>query len=150
MMMPPMQKMAAPLALARALCPVATIAVIGNMHVQPSTLRDTPAVPPRPLLESPDVDALVSVRAQLAGLRAEPETMRHYVRLSRKNYAIDLGLYPLGSCTMKHNPRLNEKVARLPGFAIRVKKVGLLERLDGEFESRQRVHRVWVGVDLLW
>jgi glycine dehydrogenase subunit 2 len=52
----------------------------------------------------------------LAGL-SEPETMRHYVRLSRKNYAIDLGLYPLGSCTMKHNPRLNEKMARLPGFA---------------------------------
>ncbi|WP_300551991.1 aminomethyl-transferring glycine dehydrogenase subunit GcvPB [Maricaulis sp.] len=48
---------------------------------------------------------------------SEPETMRHYVRLSRKNYAIDLGLYPLGSCTMKHNPRLNEKMARLPGFA---------------------------------
>ncbi len=43
--------------------------------------------------------------------------MRHYVRLSRQNYAIDLGMYPLGSCTMKHNPRLNEKVARLPGFA---------------------------------
>ncbi len=43
--------------------------------------------------------------------------MRHYVRLSRQNYAIDFGLYPLGSCTMKHNPRLNEKVARLPGFA---------------------------------
>ena len=52
----------------------------------------------------------------LAGL-TEPETMRHYVRLSRKNYAIDSGLYPLGSCTMKHNPRLNEKMARLPGFA---------------------------------
>ena len=48
---------------------------------------------------------------------SEPETMRHYVRLSQKNYAIDLGVYPLGSCTMKHNPRLNEKVARLLGFA---------------------------------
>ena len=46
----------------------------------------------------------------------EPETMRHYVRLSRMNYAIDSGIYPLGSCTMKHNPRLNEKMARLPGF----------------------------------
>ena len=46
----------------------------------------------------------------------EPEAMRHYVRLSSKNYAIDAGLYPLGSCTMKHNPRLNEKMARLPGF----------------------------------
>jgi glycine dehydrogenase subunit 2 len=52
----------------------------------------------------------------LAGL-SEPEAVRHYTRLSRQNYAIDLGLFPLGSCTMKHNPRLNEKVARFPGFA---------------------------------
>ncbi len=51
----------------------------------------------------------------LPGL-SEPETVRHYTRLSRQNYAIDLGLFPLGSCTMKHNPRLNEKVARMPGF----------------------------------
>jgi glycine dehydrogenase subunit 2 len=51
----------------------------------------------------------------LAGL-SEPETLRHYVRLSQKNHAIDLALYPLGSCTMKHNPRLNEKMARLAGF----------------------------------
>jgi glycine dehydrogenase subunit 2 len=43
--------------------------------------------------------------------------MRHFVRLSQKNYAIDLGLFPLGSCTMKHNPRLNERVARMEGFA---------------------------------
>jgi glycine dehydrogenase subunit 2 len=65
--------------------------------------------------------------ARLGGLRraapvglpglSEPEVVRHYVRLSRMNYAIDAGLYPLGSCTMKHNPRLNEKMARLPGFA---------------------------------
>jgi glycine dehydrogenase subunit 2 len=47
----------------------------------------------------------------------EPEAVRHYVRLSRHNYSIDAGIYPLGSCTMKHNPRLNEKMARLPGFA---------------------------------
>ncbi|CDP51624.1 Glycine dehydrogenase [decarboxylating] (glycine c leavage system P2 protein) [Devosia sp. DBB001] len=52
----------------------------------------------------------------LAGL-TEPEAMRHYVRLSRMNYSIDSGMYPLGSCTMKHNPRLNEKMARLPGFS---------------------------------
>jgi len=52
----------------------------------------------------------------LPGL-CEPEAMRHYVRLSRRNYSIDGGLYPLGSCTMKHNPRLNERMARLPGFA---------------------------------
>ena len=51
----------------------------------------------------------------LPGL-SEPEAMRHYVRLSQKNYGIDTGLFPLGSCTMKHNPRLNEKIARMPGF----------------------------------
>ena len=47
---------------------------------------------------------------------SEPEVVRHFVRLSRNNYSIDANLYPLGSCTMKHNPRLNEKMARLPGF----------------------------------
>ncbi len=52
----------------------------------------------------------------LPGL-SEPETMRHFVRLSQKNFAIDMGPFPLGSCTMKHNPRLNEKVARLSGFS---------------------------------
>jgi len=52
----------------------------------------------------------------LPGL-AEPQVVRHFVRLSRMNYAIDAGMYPLGSCTMKHNPRLNEKLARLPGLA---------------------------------
>ena len=51
----------------------------------------------------------------LPGL-SEPEMVRHYMRLSQRNYAIDLGFFPLGSCTMKHNPRLNEKMARLPGF----------------------------------
>ena len=51
-----------------------------------------------------------------AGL-TEPDVVRHYTRLSRKNYGIDMGPFPLGSCTMKHNPRLNEKMARLPGFS---------------------------------
>lgn len=59
------------------------------------------------------------VRRQPIGLPglSEPQAVRHYTRLSRQNYAIDLGLFPLGSCTMKHNPRLNERMARLPGFA---------------------------------
>src|SRR5690606_24338424 len=52
----------------------------------------------------------------LPGL-SEPEAMRHYVRLSQKNYGIDTGLFPLGSCTMKHNPRLNERMARMRGDA---------------------------------
>jgi glycine dehydrogenase subunit 2 len=65
------------------------------------------------------LDLLLNTRAvplDLPGL-SEPEVVRHYTRLSRQNYAIDLGLFPLGSCTMKHNPRLDEKVARMAGFA---------------------------------
>lgn len=73
-----------------------------------------------------DLEPLRGLHDQLGGITreavnlpglSEPETMRHYVRLSHKNHAIDMGLYPLGSCTMKHNPRLNEKMARLPGFS---------------------------------
>ncbi len=48
---------------------------------------------------------------------AEPEVVRHYVNLSTLNYSVDAGFYPLGSCTMKFNPKLNEWAARLPGFA---------------------------------
>ncbi|ANI78597.1 MULTISPECIES: aminomethyl-transferring glycine dehydrogenase subunit GcvPB [Sphingobium] len=71
--------------------------------------------------EAPKVESRLGNLARtdsigLPGL-SEQETVRHYTRLSRQNYAIDLGLFPLGSCTMKHNPRLNEKVARMPGFA---------------------------------
>ncbi len=48
---------------------------------------------------------------------SEPQVLRHFVRMSTWNYSIDHGFFPLGSCTMKHNPRLNEKLARLAGFA---------------------------------
>ena len=48
---------------------------------------------------------------------SEPEIVRHYTRISRRNFDLDRGFYPLGSCTMKHNPRLNERVAALPGHA---------------------------------
>ena len=55
----------------------------------------------------------------LAGLPevSEVDVIRHFTRLSTWNYAIDYGMYPLGSCTMKYNPKLNERVARLEGFA---------------------------------
>ncbi len=48
---------------------------------------------------------------------AEPEIVRHYNRLSKRNFDLDTGFYPLGSCTMKHNPKLHERVAALPGHA---------------------------------
>jgi len=81
-----------------------------------------PAIVPRPIEGA--MDGVIYETGKLArrapiGLPGltEPEMVRHYTRLSRQNYAIDLGLFPLGSCTMKHNPRLNEKIARMPGFA---------------------------------
>ncbi len=46
----------------------------------------------------------------------EVDVVRHFTRLSQMNFAIDTALYSLGSCTMKHNPRINEEIARLPGF----------------------------------
>ena len=48
---------------------------------------------------------------------SEPEVIRHYTHLSQHNYSIDSGFYPLGSCTMKYNPKINEEAARLPGMA---------------------------------
>ena len=73
---------------------------------------DVPAVDPHEAL-GPD-----SVRDDIDGFPevSEVEVIRHFTRLSTWNYAIDLGLYPLGSCTMKYNPRLNEAVARIEGI----------------------------------
>ena len=47
---------------------------------------------------------------------SEPELVRHFTKLSARTFGIDTGFYPLGSCTMKHNPRVNERVVNLPGF----------------------------------
>jgi glycine dehydrogenase subunit 2 len=74
-------------------------------------------------LDVPEVDAAAvlgeAARADLGVMPevSEIEIIRHFTRLSTWNYAIDLGMYPLGSCTMKYNPRVNEFVARLEGIA---------------------------------
>ncbi|MEX2548249.1 MAG: aminomethyl-transferring glycine dehydrogenase subunit GcvPB [Chloroflexota bacterium] len=72
----------------------------------------------------PPADALDRIptsarRARPLGLPElnEPEVIRHFVNLSQLNFAVDTGFYPLGSCTMKYNPKINEWAARLPGFA---------------------------------
>jgi glycine dehydrogenase subunit 2 len=77
-----------------------------------------------PALDVPEVDAAAALGASntRAGIEGFPEVseveaIRHFTRLSTWNYAIDLGLYPLGSCTMKYNPRINEMAARVEGLA---------------------------------
>jgi glycine dehydrogenase subunit 2 len=77
-----------------------------------------------PPLDVPNVDPAKALGTQhrAEGVEhfpevSEIEVIRHFTRLSTWNYAIDLGMYPLGSCTMKYNPRVNEFVARLEGIA---------------------------------
>ncbi|MGH9869459.1 MAG: aminomethyl-transferring glycine dehydrogenase subunit GcvPB [Candidatus Polarisedimenticolia bacterium] len=75
-----------------------------------------------PALDVPETsleDLGASVRSTVEGFPqvSEVDVVRHFVRLSRLNYAVDLGLYPLGSCTMKYNPKINEELAALDGFA---------------------------------
>jgi glycine cleavage system P protein (glycine dehydrogenase) subunit 2 len=73
---------------------------------------------PKPDLPVPAVPAELA-RKQPPRLPelAEPEVLRHFTELSTRNFGIDTGFYPLGSCTMKYNPRINERVVGLPGFA---------------------------------
>src|SRR6056297_3633514 len=76
-----------------------------------------------PDLDVPAVDPKNMVGPQFLRVKetslpevSEVDVIRHYTRLSKKNYCIDLGFYPLGSCTMKYNPKINEAVAGLSGF----------------------------------
>lgn len=73
---------------------------------------DVPTLPPETLIPA-------AARRRVLPLPelSEPEVIRHFTHLSQRNYSTDSGFYPLGSCTMKYNPKLNEEIARLPGFA---------------------------------
>ena len=75
-----------------------------------------PDVPTRPLDELIPADRLRSAEPRLPEI-PEHAAVRHYTEISLKNHHVDRALYPLGSCTMKYNPKINEQMARLPGFA---------------------------------
>ena len=76
---------------------------------------------PSPMVDSQQVKSAIP-KILLREKRAkwptasEPELVRHYTWLSRRNFGIDTGFYPLGSCTMKHNPRINERIVQLSGM----------------------------------
>src|SRR5271156_6091180 len=106
-------------------------------------------------LDVPEVDSRVVLgapaRREAAGLPevSEPEVVRHFVRLSQQNFAIDSQFYPLGSCTMKFNPKVNEWAARLPGFA-RLHPYAPEEMMQGAFELMVRLEKALaeiVGMD---
>src|SRR5690349_21261363 len=73
-------------------------------------------VPERPIADLLPADCLAAAPPELPEL-SEPDLVRHYLNLSTLNMSVDTHFYPLGSCTMKYNPKRNEKVARMPGFA---------------------------------
>jgi glycine dehydrogenase subunit 2 len=91
-----------------------------------------PEADPRALLP----DELRRARPPRLPEVSEPELVRHYVRLSKRNFDLDSGFYPLGSCTMKHNPRLHERVAALPGHA--------------RLHPRQHPSRAQGALELMW
>jgi len=99
-------------------CPAAEVPEVDPRELLPDRLRRT------------DPPALPEV--------SEPELVRHYVGLSKRNYDLDSGFYPLGSCTMKHNPRLHERAAALPGHA-RLHPLQDAEHAQGALELMWRL-----------
>jgi glycine dehydrogenase subunit 2 len=97
---------------------------------------EVPTVDPRELIE----ERLLRRAAPALPELSEPQIVRHYVRLSKLNYDLDSGIYPLGSCTMKHNPRLHERLAALPGNA-RLHPLQDPERAQGALELMWRLER---------
>jgi glycine dehydrogenase subunit 2 len=89
-------------------------------------------LPARPLDELLPARLRRTAPAQLPEV-SEPELVRHYHRLSKRNFDLDTGFYPLGSCTMKHNPKLHERVAALPGNA-RLHPLQDVKRAQGALE----------------
>lgn len=105
---------------------------------------DTPGVDlPEP--QGTDLRIGVEPRDDDIGLPqvSEPQALRHFVKMSTWNYSIDHGFFPLGSCTMKHNPRLNEKMARLPGFA-HIHPMQPASTVQGAFKVMHEVQN-WLG-----
>ena len=74
-------------------------------------------LPPLDVPETPVADHLLGVGVALPSI-GQHDVMAHYTHLSDRNFSVDGNFYPLGSCTMKHNPRINEWAAALPGFAM--------------------------------
>src|ERR1041385_4096305 len=91
-----------------------------------------------PALDVPEQELSIPMRDEIADEVevSEVDVIRHFTRLSKLNVSIDQGLYPLGSCTMKHNPRINEEIARTPGFALS--------------HPLQAEHQVQGNLELLW
>ena len=125
----------------------------GGFEGEPERLVFERSSPGRRASSFPDAGALPAVdldQALPAGFRrtepvrlpevSERDLVRHYTRLAHRNYAVDLGFYPLGSCTMKYNPKVAEAAAALPGFA-RLHPAQPAEQVQGALELLSRLEQ---------
>ncbi|HEY3448945.1 MAG TPA: aminomethyl-transferring glycine dehydrogenase subunit GcvPB [Myxococcales bacterium] len=123
----------------------------GNLLNEPLLFEHKPGLcsgASLPKAEVPEVDPASELpkeylRGPVEGMPClyEPEVVRHFTRLSQQNYGVDNGFYPLGSCTMKYNPKSAEAAARLPGFA-NVHPLLPDERVQGALELMYRLERM--------
>ncbi|HKD77154.1 MAG TPA: aminomethyl-transferring glycine dehydrogenase subunit GcvPB, partial [Ktedonobacterales bacterium] len=101
-------------------------------------------VPTRPLSDLLPEGAIRAEPAPLPEV-GELEIVRHYTHLSQRNFSVDSGFYPLGSCTMKYNPKLNEDMASLPGFA-RIHPLEDTERVQGAIQVVYELEQMLVEI----
>ena len=93
------------------------------------------------------------LREKMANLPevSEPQVVRHYVNLSTKNHHVDKDFYPLGSCTMKYNPKINDALASLPGFKdIHPEQPAETVQLEAVAPADRRSHAEWPRNDRSW
>jgi glycine dehydrogenase subunit 2 len=104
-------------------------------------------VPELDVPEKKDLLAGLPLRADIEGFPevSETEITRHFTRLSQANYCVDLGIYPLGSCTMKYNPKINEKVASLPGFT-QAHPLAPAELVQGNLELMKTLEKLLLEI----
>lgn len=104
-------------------------------------------VPELDVPEKKELLADIPLRADIEGFPevSETEITRHFTRLSQTNYCVDLGIYPLGSCTMKYNPKINEKVASLPGF-IQTHPLAPEELVQGNLELMKTLEKLLLEI----
>lgn len=104
-------------------------------------------VPELDVPEKKELLADIPLRADIEGFPevSETEITRHFTRLSQTNYCVDLGIYPLGSCTMKYNPKINEKVASIPGF-IQTHPLAPEELVQGNLELMKTLEKLLLEI----
>src|SRR4030095_8000665 len=118
-----------------------------QLLVQPRSAGRSALVGPAPGKKTEDPIPATFLRRDIPGFPelGELEVLRHFTRLSQRNFGIEGQFYPLGSCTMKYNPKVNEVVARLPGFA-QIHPLAPVELLQGAMQLLYDLERMLLEI----